>query len=125
MKNSSRSSVAWKPRQQPFRAAKSRRRRRAGREPRWEELTSANEVADSADDEAALHERERRSRLLDEMEHLNPRQRLAVTLRYFEQMPVREIAEALDCSVGNVKNLLFRSLEKLRRRPAIARLANE
>jgi len=45
---------------------------------------------------------------------LNPRQRQAVLLRYFENMPIREISEVLLCSEGQVKNILFRSLQKLR-----------
>ena len=56
--------------------------------------------------------------ILDELERLNSRQQLAVTLRYFDQMPLRGIAEALDCSEGTVKSILFRSLEKLRRQMA-------
>ena len=35
-------------------------------------------------------------------------------LRYFEALPVREIAEALQCSEGVVKSMLFRSIKKLR-----------
>ncbi|HXI03842.1 MAG TPA: sigma-70 family RNA polymerase sigma factor, partial [Candidatus Saccharimonadales bacterium] len=45
---------------------------------------------------------------------LNPRQRMAITLRYFRQMPLKEIADVLQCSEGNVKNMLFRSVRKLR-----------
>jgi RNA polymerase sigma-70 factor (ECF subfamily) len=44
---------------------------------------------------------------------LNPRYRLAVTLRYFEGLSLREIAEIQDCSVGMVKNTLFRGLRQL------------
>lgn len=45
---------------------------------------------------------------------LAPKQQLAVVLRYFAGMSSREMAEALECSEGTARNLLFRSLEKLR-----------
>jgi len=48
------------------------------------------------------------------LESLNPRQRLAVVLRYYDDMPVRDIATALECTEGVVKNVLFRSLRRLR-----------
>jgi RNA polymerase sigma-70 factor (sigma-E family) len=46
---------------------------------------------------------------------LTPRQRAAVVLRYFEDLPEKEIAELLDCRPGTVKSLLSRSLPKLER----------
>ena len=36
-------------------------------------------------------------------------------LRYFEKLPIREIAETLECTEPLVKNILFRSLQKLRK----------
>ncbi len=65
--------------------------------------------------EISLVKAERSRDLLAELHRLNPRQRQAVLLRYFENMPVREIGEVLECSEGNVKNILFRSLQKLRK----------
>lgn len=81
-----------------------------------EQLTSANSPALPAPQEVSLLRRERRDALLDEIHRLNPRQSRAVQLRYFEEMPVREIAAVLECSEGQVKNILFRSLQVLRRR---------
>jgi len=37
-----------------------------------------------------------------------------VILRYFRDMPIREIAAVLGCSEGVTRNLLFRSVCKLR-----------
>lgn len=48
------------------------------------------------------------------LDSLNPRQRLAVVLRYYDDMPVRDIATALECTEGVAKNMLFRSLKRLR-----------
>jgi RNA polymerase sigma-70 factor (ECF subfamily) len=64
--------------------------------------------------ERDLVAQERRTALMQKLDELNPRQRTAVTLRYFRQMPLREIADVLECSEGNVKNMLFRSVRKLR-----------
>jgi RNA polymerase sigma-70 factor (sigma-E family) len=45
---------------------------------------------------------------------LSPRQRAAVVLRYYEDLPEVEIARLLGCRPGTVKSLLARSLPKLR-----------
>ncbi|TMR00818.1 SigE family RNA polymerase sigma factor [Actinomadura soli] len=48
------------------------------------------------------------------LRHLPERQRLAVMLRYYEDMSEREIAEALGVSVGTVKSTVSRGMSKLR-----------
>ena len=58
--------------------------------------------------------RENKSELIRSLFDLNTRHRLAVVLRYFEDMPIKEIAITLDCSEGVVKNMLFRSLQRLK-----------
>jgi RNA polymerase sigma-70 factor (sigma-E family) len=45
---------------------------------------------------------------------LSPRQRAAVVLRYFEDLPEAEIAHVLGCRPGTVKSLLSRSMTKLK-----------
>ena len=72
----------------------------------------------AARQESDLIRREERAMIFENIEKLNPRQTMVVTLRYFECMRLREIAEALECSEGSVKSILFRSLEKLRRQMA-------
>jgi RNA polymerase sigma-70 factor (ECF subfamily) len=64
--------------------------------------------------EDALLERESRDTLHLSLSSLNPRQRLAVVLRYFRGMSSREISGVLECSEGTARNILFRSLRKLR-----------
>jgi len=66
------------------------------------------------DQEKVLLETERRQRVVDSLDVLNQRSRLAVILRYFRDMPIREIAEVLECSEGVARNMLFRSVRKLR-----------
>jgi RNA polymerase sigma-70 factor (ECF subfamily) len=58
--------------------------------------------------------KENKSQLIHCLYNLNTRYRLAVVLRYFENMPIKDIAQTLQCSEGVVKNMLFRSLRKLK-----------
>jgi RNA polymerase sigma-70 factor (sigma-E family) len=55
--------------------------------------------------------------------NLPPRQRAAVVLRYWEDLPEAEVALAMGCSVGTVKSQAARGLEKLRADPALADVA--
>jgi RNA polymerase sigma factor (sigma-70 family) len=50
----------------------------------------------------------------DALRVLNARQRAAVVLRYFEDLPEAEIAKVLGCRPGTVKSLLARSMPKLK-----------
>lgn len=61
---------------------------------------------------AAEDERRRVARALAE---LPPRQRSAVVLRFYEEMTLAEIAEAMECGEGSVKQHLFRAMARLRR----------
>ena len=73
-------------------------------------------LADTAlSQEAQLLSDERDNRLAELLDRLNRRYRLTMSLRYVEGMSVAEIAAVLRCSEGMVKNMLFRSVRKLRR----------
>jgi len=52
--------------------------------------------------------------LLDALATLNQRQRIAIVLRYYEDLPEADIAHALGCRPGTVKSLLHRGLAQLR-----------
>ena len=93
-------------------------RRGRRRDGQTEELSSDLDPAVEATQEGDVHRHEIRRLLGTAMEQLNPRQHQAVTLRYFEQWPLTDIAHALDCSEGNVKSLLFRGLRKLQQQLA-------
>jgi RNA polymerase sigma factor (sigma-70 family) len=54
--------------------------------------------------------------LWNEIQRLPYRQRCAVVLRYYEDLSEREAAEALDCSLGALKALRHRAMERLRSR---------
>jgi RNA polymerase sigma-70 factor (sigma-E family) len=57
------------------------------------------------------------------LRNLPPRQRAAVVLRYWEDLPETEVAEAMGCSVGTVKSQAARGLAKLRADPALSDIA--
>jgi RNA polymerase sigma-70 factor (sigma-E family) len=52
--------------------------------------------------------------LLRALGELPPRQRVALVLRYFEDLNEAEAADAMGCSVGTVKSTTSRALERLR-----------
>lgn len=79
------------------------------------ELTPANSPEVAARQDSDLIQQERWEVLREALLHLNPRQRQAVVLRYFDMTPMREIASILDCTEGTAKSILFRSLRELRR----------
>lgn len=91
------------------------RRRAQRQEFRHDSLDAAAELAaggPSPEQMALLGED--RARLRRGLESLNQRHRLAVVLRYFQGLPVREIAATLGCSELTTRNILFRSLKRLR-----------
>jgi RNA polymerase sigma-70 factor (sigma-E family) len=52
--------------------------------------------------------------LADVLATLPHRQRAAIVLRYYEDLPDRDIARALGCRVGTVASLIHRALSRLR-----------
>ncbi len=64
--------------------------------------------------ETAALRTEDRERLRRGLATLNSRHRLAVVMRYFDGLPVRDIASTLGCSEVTARNILFRSLRRLR-----------
>jgi RNA polymerase sigma-70 factor (ECF subfamily) len=59
--------------------------------------------------------------LVDALRRLPAAQRAAVTLRYVDDLPVREVAALLGRSDGAVESLLSRGRETLRRAPGVER----
>jgi RNA polymerase sigma factor (sigma-70 family) len=92
------------------------RRRAAGRRTRWE-LRAANDpsrglAAPSA--EAAVLVAERDASLRAALSALADRDREAIYLRYFLDLPEAEMAAVLGCRPGTVKSRLSRALDRLR-----------
>ena len=65
--------------------------------------------------EEHLYEREQRRTLQRLLMRLPAPQRAAVLLYYYEELPVAEVARALEVPVGTVKTWLYRGRENLRR----------
>jgi RNA polymerase sigma-70 factor (ECF subfamily) len=78
------------------------------------ELDDAPAGAAASEQEDGLRRRELRRVVRRSLDALSPRQRRAVVLRYFGDLPIHDIAAALDCSEGVAKNVLFRSLKRMR-----------
>jgi RNA polymerase sigma-70 factor (ECF subfamily) len=73
------------------------------------------ENSGSFNQENELLSKEKKMILLRSLYELNTKYRVAVFLRYFENYSIRDIADTLKCSEGVVKNMLFRSLQKLKK----------
>jgi RNA polymerase sigma-70 factor (sigma-E family) len=57
---------------------------------------------------------EERQELWDALGRLSRRQRAAIVLRFYEDLPETEVAQVLGCAPGTVKSLVSRGLERLR-----------
>jgi RNA polymerase sigma-70 factor (sigma-E family) len=57
---------------------------------------------------------EGRHEMWDALQSLQPRQRAAIVLRYYEDLTEAQTAEVLGCAVGTVKSLVSRGLDRLR-----------
>jgi RNA polymerase sigma factor (sigma-70 family) len=71
-------------------------------------------IADTSEASAA------RQDMWHRLAQLPPRQRAAVVLRYYEDLPDAEIAEILNCAVGTVRSHISRALVALRRAMEVA-----
>ncbi len=58
--------------------------------------------------------KEHKKHLMRSLFSLNTKYRLAVVLRYWKNTPIKEIAAIMNTSEGVVKNMLYRSLQRLR-----------
>jgi len=52
--------------------------------------------------------------LYEALRVLDEKTRLAIVMRYFEDMPMKEIANILDMPLSSVKSIIYRGLEKLK-----------
>lgn len=83
------------------------------RRPQSREVVLA-EVPDRADGHDALAQLADRDLVWELLRTLPERQRAALVLRYFHDLPDAEISEALRCRTGTVRSLISRGLAALR-----------
>jgi RNA polymerase sigma-70 factor (sigma-E family) len=57
---------------------------------------------------------DRRDELWKDLQRLQPRQRTAIVLRIYEDLPEQRVAEILGCRPGTVRSLVSRGLAELR-----------
>ncbi|MEV0176811.1 SigE family RNA polymerase sigma factor [Streptomyces sp. NPDC050803] len=87
---------------------------RSGRRLWWGErpVERLPDVAQLGDVSADVAER---SRLEAALAQLSPRQRVAVVLRYYQDLPEGQVAEVLGCPVGTARSHAARGVARLRR----------
>ncbi len=66
------------------------------------------------DPEDKVINKEKDDKISEAISTLAPRQKLIFTLKHQQQMKIREIADSLGCSEGNVKTQLFRAVRAIR-----------
>ncbi len=76
-------------------------------------VAAAEETEDPSEQATMAEQKEQVRRAL---ESLPERQRATVVLAYYQGLSYREVAAALDCSVGTVKTQMFRALRTLAQR---------
>ncbi|HVF05010.1 MAG TPA: SigE family RNA polymerase sigma factor [Frankiaceae bacterium] len=80
---------------------------------RWRGEVPTYDVPEHADRDAYAGV-ETRDEIARALARLTPRQRAAVVLRFYEDLPETEVAAMLGCSVGTVKSTTSRALATLR-----------
>lgn len=93
---------------------KSRRKEHSLEEQQEEWHSTAADQNPSSRPDQSLEQQELRQAVDQAIAALPEKQRLAVVLRRYEQMPYEEIAEVLELSVSAVKSQLFRARTALR-----------
>jgi RNA polymerase sigma-70 factor (ECF subfamily) len=87
---------------------------RRGRKHQTAELNEEISTDERLPQEEQLGDKEKWALLKQAMLELNPKQQLAVAMRYFEGMSIGQISTALECSEGSAKSILFRGLGRMR-----------
>ncbi|MFG2477815.1 SigE family RNA polymerase sigma factor [Streptomyces fagopyri] len=93
-------------------AARSARRRWWGERP----VEQMPDLAQVGDESATVVER---SRLEAALAQLSPQQRAAVVLRYYQDLPEKQVAEALGCPLGTARSHASRGVARLRQLLAV------
>jgi RNA polymerase sigma factor for flagellar operon FliA len=74
-------------------------------------IASENQLPDDE-----VHDNERKDLLVETIKHLNERDRLIVSLYYYENMNYKDIAEVLDITVSRVSQLHSKIMKELKKK---------
>jgi len=83
-------------------------------EPSTTDVSGSDWMAQSGDPVRKLESREMGQKLQEALGQLPEKQRLAIVMFTIEEMPQKQVAEALDCSVEAVKWHVFQGRKKLK-----------
>lgn len=73
----------------------------------------ADETAE--DPQVSAHQEELRQELVEAMRNLSERERLVITLYYYEGLTLKEIGQAIQLTEGRISQIMGQTLRKLRR----------
>lgn len=90
-----------------------RKQSRWGESIEEEQMTNVEDQT-ATDAEQVTMARQTREQVASAMNALSPKQRAVFVMKYMQQKKIREIADALDCAEGTVKQQLFRAVKKMR-----------
>ncbi len=79
------------------------------------EYSAETESGPSGSTERVVRAHEIGANVEKALDVLSPSQRAVFVMRHYEGMPLNDIAEALNCTVGSVKVHLFRAMRKLQK----------
>ncbi len=80
------------------------------------ELAATTPAEDCLDPSQEAVKAEQKEQVRRAVESLPDRQRVTLVLAYYQGLSYREVATALDCSIGTVKTQMFRALRTLAQR---------
>lgn len=95
-----------------------------GRRRRWSGELPTDRVPEPAPSADAIAAADLRESMRVVLSDLAPRQRVAVVLRYFDDLSEADAAAVMGCSISAVKTHTARGLARLRSIPSITDLAN-
>ena len=79
------------------------------------ELADVFQSKNNSDPSDVIQKRELIEQVRSALDKLSPKQRTAVVLSYYQDMPYRQIAGIMNCSVSTVKTQMLRALKTLSR----------
>jgi RNA polymerase sigma-70 factor (ECF subfamily) len=74
----------------------------------------SDKLADESSTDQQLMDKEISLQIRQAMESLSPQQKMVFTLKHYQDLKIKEIADMMKCSEGTVKKYLFTATQKMR-----------